>query len=175
MQMKKGSFLRRSGVSFRSAVEESQTKKSLIENTPDPSKVCEQRVAPMVGTIVVLAEHTKQKRRKRPTHAESDISKKNKMRRVLESSDEENGDDDDENKRAVKSDKHDCATGGVTAMNKASEERRDKETNEQSGAEQVGALRSVGQKNKNIGEGYASVDQKEERSGQDGLSYDPSS
>ena len=63
--MKKGPLLSRSSVSFRSAVEESQTEKSPIENTPDPSKVCEQRVAPMVETNVVPAERTKQKRKKR--------------------------------------------------------------------------------------------------------------
>ena len=100
----------------------------------------------MVGTNVVPAEQedkTKQKMTKRRTHAESDAIQKKKMRRVLESSDEESGDDDDENKRAVKSDKHECATSGGTAMNKASEERRDKETNEPSDTEQAGASRTV--------------------------------
>ena len=48
-----------------------------------------------------------------------------------------------ERSRAIK-----CATSGGTAMNKASEERRDKETNELSVTEQAGASRTVGQKNK---------------------------
>ena len=70
--MEEGLLLRRCGVSFRLAVEESQTAKGPIENNPGPSKVREQMVAPMVEAIVVPAEHTKKKTQKKQMHAESD-------------------------------------------------------------------------------------------------------
>ena len=53
--MEKRSLLSRSGVSLRSAVEESQIAKGPIENTPGPSNVHEQRVAPRVEANVVTA------------------------------------------------------------------------------------------------------------------------
>ena len=51
----------------------------------------------MVEAKVVLAKHMKQNTSKKRTHAESDESKKKKLRRVIDSIDEESDENDDEN------------------------------------------------------------------------------
>ena len=82
VQIKKGSLLRRSGVSFRSAAEESPNEKGTDANTPGPSKP------------------TKHKRQAEKDQLEIERARKTKKNRIVEYSEDES-DKDEESKWAV--------------------------------------------------------------------------
>ena len=89
VQINKGSLLRRSGVSFRSATEESRVEKGNDANTPWPSKPRESKSN---------ARHT-EKGNSTMKRAQTDSEeRKKKKRRVLERSEEES-DEENENER----------------------------------------------------------------------------
>ena len=85
-------------------------------------------------------------------HESEHESKLKKLGRLLESSDEESDDDNDENERAGERNEREVAASGGTAMNTASEERRDKETGEPSGTKQASSSKTIGQKTRKLEE-----------------------
>ena len=91
VQMKKGSLLRRSGVSFRTAAEESWIDKGTDANTPGPSKPREPRSHAKKSKV----DQPKMKRAQ--TNSED---RKIKKKRIVESSEDES-DEEDESKWAV--------------------------------------------------------------------------
>ena len=89
--MKKGSLLRRSGVSFRSAAEESRIEKGSDANTPGPSKPTE----PKRQAEKLKRDHLEMERARKTSE-----NRKTKKSRIVESSEDES-DDEEESEWAV--------------------------------------------------------------------------
>ena len=91
VQKKKGSLLRRSGVSFRSAAEESRIEKGTNANTPGPSKPTEQKrqAEKSIGNQLEM--------KRAQTTSEN---RKTKKKRIVESSEDES-DEEEESEWAV--------------------------------------------------------------------------
>ena len=88
VQMKKGSLLRRSGVSFRSAAEESLFENRNEECTPGPSRNVTNTPAP--------SESNKYKRKAEKDRTAMESARKSTKQRIVEYSADESEDDDDD-------------------------------------------------------------------------------
>ena len=88
VQMKKGSLLRRSGVSFRSAAEESLIGNRSGECTPGPSRNVTSKPAP--------SESNKYKRKAEKDRTAMENARKSTKQRIVEYSADESEDDDDD-------------------------------------------------------------------------------
>ena len=87
MQMVKGSLLRRSGISFRSAAEESQIEDRSDSCTPGPSKTVKSTPGPI--------EPTKCKKKAEKDQVEMENARKSMKHRIVEYSADESEDDED--------------------------------------------------------------------------------
>ena len=88
VQMEKGSLLRRSGVSFRSAAEESLIRNRSEEFTPGPSRIVTSTPAP--------SDSNKYKRKAEKDRTAMENARKSTKQRIVEySADESENDDDD--------------------------------------------------------------------------------
>ena len=95
--MKKGSLLRRSGVSFKSAAEESCTEKGIDANTPGPSKPTKHKRQAEKDQLEMEPARKTRKNRIVEYSADKDIERARKTRehRIFEYSEDESNDDTD--------------------------------------------------------------------------------
>ena len=131
VQMNKGSLLRRSGGSFRSAAEESRVEKGNDANTPGPSKP--RKPKSNAGGTEKMTSSMK----RALTNSEK---RRIKKRRVLESSDEES--DEDESERTNVRREGEAKTTTAT-------ENQTSGADEPSGTEKAILPKAVGHKEKN--------------------------